>query len=76
MFINDIEQYLGKINKLELYEVDCLKGLLNIYEVTQNIDDILRQCSNFPESTSYVEVKMFNNNNLTSTILTNKLPII
>ena len=82
LFTNNVEQYLGKINKIIFTQVDCLYGLLDsnfkmkTLTVTKNIDKILEQCTNFPGSTNYINADLYKDNRLIGNIMIDKLPEI
>ena len=82
MFINNIEQYLGKIDKIIFTQIDCLYGVLDTdfetktLTVTKNIDKVLEQCSNFPGSTNYISADLYKDNKLVGNLMIDKLPII
>ena len=82
LFTNNIEQYLGKVDKIIFTQVDCLYGLLDsdlkmkTLTVTKNIDKILEQCTNFPSSTNYINADLYKDNRLIGNIIIDKLPEI
>lgn len=82
LFTNNVEQYLGKVDKIIFTQVDCLYGLLDsdlkmkTLTVTKNIDKILEQCTNFPGSTNYINADLYKDNRLIGNIIIDKLPEI
>ncbi len=82
LFTNNIEQYLGKIDKIIFTQIDCLYGMLGTdfetktLTVTKNIDKVLEQCSNFPGSTNYINADLYKDNKLVGNLMIDKLPII
>lgn len=80
LFTNDVEQYLGKVDKIIFTQVDCLCGLLDsnfkMKTLTKNIDKILEQCTNFPGSTNYINADLYKDNRLIGNIIIDKLPEI
>lgn len=80
LFTNNVEQYLGKIDKIIFTQVDCLYGLLDsnfkMKTLTKNIDKILEQCTNFPGSTNYINADLYKDNRLIGNIIIDKLPEI
>lgn len=82
LFLNNIEQYLGKIDKIIFTQVDCLYGILDsdfkieTLTTTKDIDKILEQCINFPGSTNYISTDLYKDNKLVGSLMIDKLPII
>lgn len=74
LFTNNVEQYLGKVDKIIFTQVDCLYGLLDsnfkMKTVTKNIDKILEQ------STNYINADLYKDNRLIGNIIIDKLPEI
>lgn len=82
LFTNDIEQYLGKVDKVIFTQVNCLYGILDsdfkvrTLIITKNIDKILKQCTNFPGSTYYITADLYKDAKLVGSLMIDKLPII
>lgn len=82
LFTNDIEQYLGKVDKVIFTQVNCLYGILDsdfkvrTLIITKNIDKILKQCTNFPGSTDYITADLYKDAKLVGSLMIDKLPII
>lgn len=82
LFSNNIEQYLGKIDKIIFTQIDCLYGILDsdfkakTLIVTKNINKVLKQCTNFPGSTNYISADLYKDDKLMGSLMTDKLPII
>lgn len=77
LFTNDVEQYLGKVDKIIFTQVDCLlDSNFKMKTLTKNIDKILEQCTNFPGSTNYINADLYKDNRLIGNIIIDKLPEI
>jgi|GEM_PF-6794959 len=82
LFTNNIEQYLGKVDKIIFTQIDCLYGILDsdfkaeTLTITENINKVLKQCINFPGSTNYVSADLYKDDKLMGSLMIDKLPII